>query len=77
MSNLECNGPDITDVSHVYVTKGFAGALTIRHNSQTDIFNLEYLPRVITSSGVAKTMFGRDRPTIMGKHVPATDIQLT
>jgi hypothetical protein len=66
----------ITDPSHVYITKGFAGALTVRHNSETDRFTLEFLPRVITSSAVAKTMFGRNEPTIMGKHAPATDIQI-
>ena len=65
----------ILDSSHVYLPKSFSGAFTIRHNPEQNNFGVEFLPRVITTSAVAKTIFGNNMPIIMGRHIPATDEQ--
>jgi len=68
-------GDYIQEPSQLYITKGFSGAITFTYLRETDSFRMDFLPRVITSSAVAKTIFGIDRPTLMGAHVTATDTQ--
>jgi hypothetical protein len=59
--------------SHVFIDKGFSGAINIAYQPELCNFRLEFIPRVISSSSVAKTMFGYDAPTLMGAHVPANE----
>lgn len=66
----------IKSASHAHITKGFAGAINFAYDFQEDKFRFEFLPRVITSSSVAKTMFGQEGATIMGAHKEATVMQI-
>ena len=65
----------IENASHINISKGFAGAFVLAYSLDQDRFRFEFIPRVISSSAVAKTMYGKDRPTLMGKHIPATASQ--
>lgn len=76
-ASLQPNNRDnyFQDASHLYIDKGFAGAIVISYDREVDGYILQFLPRVLTFSAVSKTMFGIDKPTIMGEHKQAKNEQ--
>lgn len=58
----------------MWFTKGFAGAITFIIEKNNPSIRMHFLPRVVTTSGVEKTIFGSDRPTrIKRSPEPATN----
>lgn len=65
---------EISDASMAYITKGFAGAMSFRFIQRSDVVYFDFLPRVITTSGVTKTISGDHTATIIAKEkTPAED----
>jgi hypothetical protein len=58
---------DMSSSGMIYASRGFAGAITFGFERSNDTMRLEFFPRVITTSGCAKTMMGRDLPTVIHK----------
>lgn len=57
----------ITSAETAWITTGFAGAMTFSFQKDKDEIRFDFLPRVITTSAVSKTIFGRKRPTLIFK----------
>jgi hypothetical protein len=68
------NNPRSMEVSgQIYITRGFAGAINFMlEKDKTDI-RLDILPRIITTSGVTKTLLGPDLPTVIAKTLSPAD----
>lgn len=59
------NPRDMASPSRMYISRGFSGAMTFRF--EEDVVWLDILPRVITTSGVTKTIMGERLPTVIAK----------
>ena len=51
----------------IYISRGFSGAMTFAVNKDTNTVRFDYLPRIITTSGIVKTLNGQYSPTIMAR----------
>ena len=57
----------------MWFTRGFSGAITFIIEKDNPSIRMHFLPRVVTTSGVEKTIFGSDHPTrIKRSPEPAT-----
>lgn len=57
---------DISNAAKAYITRGFAGGMTFAFSTDK-VVRFDFMPRVITTSAVAKTMLGQGRPTRIDK----------
>lgn len=66
---------EITSAATAYVTRGLAGAMTLSfHHDEEDQMRFDFLPRVITTTGVTKTISGKNIATVIAKEkTPAED----
>ncbi len=53
----------INSNGEIWAIKGFAGSFTFSFNKKEDGVKFYFSPRVLTTSGIEKTIFGEDRPT--------------
>ncbi len=66
------NPRDMSTMGKVYATRGFAGAFNFTFDTQGKV-RMDFLPRVITTSGITKTIMGADLPGVITKtKSPAT-----
>lgn len=66
----------LKDPGQTHITRGFSGAFTFRFDTEDDYGHFDLSPRVITTSAVAKTLYGEGRPTeIIKETMNATDAQ--
>lgn len=64
----------IASTATMYLSRGFAGAMTFAFEKNSDTVRLDFLPRVITTSTPTKTMMGEDLPTVIFRtDKPATE----
>lgn len=64
---------DMSSTAMMYLSKGFAGALTFEFRRDSDTVRMDFLPRVITTSTPTKTMNGQASPTVIDRTaLPAT-----
>lgn len=61
------NPRDMSSNGKLYITRGFAGALTFHFDRDSDAVKMDFLPRVVTTSGVTKTIMGDRLPTVIAK----------
>lgn len=67
---------DMTSTAMIYITRGFAGAITLNFSAGRDDIVLDFLPRVISTTPVGKTILGAGLPTVINKTVePANKIE--
>lgn len=59
----EENIPNTNSEEQLWITKGLAGAFTFSFNRESDLMRIDFLPRVLTTATVDKTILGKDRPT--------------
>lgn len=57
---------DISSAAMAYITRGFAGGMTFAFTAD-DMVRFDFMPRVITTSAVTKTMLGQGLPTRIDK----------
>lgn len=68
----------VTNSSTAWITKGFAGTITLALDKNSRAMRLDWIPRVITTSSIGKTLYGADRPTAIAKSslpTPAEEIE--
>lgn len=61
------NPRDMSTAAKVYLSRGFAGAMTFTFERGVEGMRFDFLPRVITTSGVTKTIMGENLPTVIAK----------
>jgi len=54
---------DINSNETLWITKGFAGAFTFSFEKGGDLIRVDFLPRVLSTNTVEKTIFGKERPS--------------
>lgn len=57
---------DISSAAMAYITQGFAGGMVFAFTDD-DMVRFDFMPRVITTSAVTKTMLGPELPTRIDK----------
>lgn len=68
---------EISSSAMAYLTRGFAGGITFAFTAGKDTVRFDFMPRVITTSAVTKTMMGQGLPTRIDKTTePATPEEL-
>jgi hypothetical protein len=68
------NPRDMSSTAKIYLTKVFAGAMTFAFSKDSDVVRWDFLPRVMTTNPVIKTIMGEDMPTLIVRtENPATD----
>jgi hypothetical protein len=58
---------EIRNAATAYITRGLAGAMTLSLHDGEEQVRFDFLPRVITTTGVTKTISGRNMATIIAK----------
>lgn len=58
---------DINSSAMAYLTRGFAGGMTFAFAEGVNVVRFDFIPRVITTSAVTKTMMGQGLPTRIDK----------
>ena len=67
------NPRQMSSTRTLYITRGFAGAINFALGANEDTLRIDFLPRVITTSGITKTIMGEQLPTVIAKtKSPAT-----
>lgn len=61
------NPREISDAAMAYITRGLAGAITFSFQHEHDKVRFDFLPRVITTTGVTKTISGKNIATVIAK----------
>lgn len=65
---------DVGRAATMYLSRGFAGGMTFAFEANRESVRFDFLPRVITTSAVTKTMMGPALPTKINKtNTPASD----
>ncbi len=62
------NPRDMLSAHQIYISRGFGGALTFSFDkADNSRVRMDFLPRVITTSGVTKTIMGDTLPTVIAR----------
>jgi hypothetical protein len=63
----EQNPRDMSSAAMVYISRGFAGALTFNFERGNEYVELDFFPRVLSTTPVGKTILGSALPTVIDK----------
>lgn len=61
------NPRDMSSANTMYITRGFAGAINFDFSAGHQGVRMDFLPRVVTTTGITKTIMGEHLPTIIAK----------
>jgi hypothetical protein len=65
----EDNPYDMSSTAMIYISRGFAGALTFNFERAKEYVGLDFFPRVISTTPVGKTILGSQLPTVINKTI--------